>query len=205
MIIDKVVTNIIGVNSYIIKDGNQSAVIDPGGKPKQILEMIKGTTLKYIFITHGHFDHIMAVEDLKKLTNAKVLISKEDAPMLSDNNLNHGSKFGFTVNNTEADEIISDGDIIKIGNSKLKVISTPGHSKGSVCYYDDGFLFSGDTLFKMSIGIYDYENVDTMKKSVAKLLELPDDTIVYPGHNEETTIGYERINNPYSDFSWEWI
>lgn len=205
MIIDKVVTNIIGVNSYIIKDGNQSAVIDPGGKPEQILEMINGTTLKFILLTHGHFDHIMAVKELKKLTNAKVLISKEDAPMLSDNNLNHGSKFGFTVDNTEADEIISDGDIIKIGNSKLKVISTPGHSKGSVCYYDDGFLFSGDTLFKMSIGIYDYENVDIMKNSVAKLLELPNDTIVYPGHNEETTIGYERTNNPYADFSWEWI
>lgn len=205
MDIIKVIANRMGENCYIIKDGNVLAVIDPGGSAEKILSLTKDTNLKYILLTHGHFDHIAAVSEIKKQTGAKALISRNDAPMLSDKKLSLAGMYGIKIDETDADGFLDDGQEIAIGKSLLRVIETPGHTMGSVCFFGGGFLFSGDTLFKNTIGVFDYENRDIMKNSIEKLMELPDETIVCPGHNEKTTIAHEKAYNPYAIKGREWI
>lgn len=203
MQVSKIVTNPMGENCYIIKDDGFCAIVDPGGGAEAILKQTAGTTVKYILLTHGHFDHILAVADIKRKTGAKIVISREDAPMLSDESLNLAKKFGSSYEKAEADIKVTDGDTINIGNTSFAVIATPGHTIGSVCYFTEGILFSGDTLFRGTIGNIEYENKSIMKSSLKKLMDLPDDTRVYPGHEDETTIGLERKNNPYTDLGWE--
>lgn len=203
MQVSKIIINPMGENCYIIKDNGISAIVDPGGEEEAILKQTAGTEVKYILLTHGHFDHILAVAALKRKTGASVVISEEDAPMLSNEKLNLAKRFGASYEKTEADIKVTDGDTIKIGNAIFTVLATPGHTGGSVCYLAEGFLFSGDTLFKGTIGNFEYENKNTMKSSILKLMDLPDNTRVFPGHEDETTVGFERRNNPYTQTGWE--
>ncbi len=191
-------------NSYIIYDqakGN-AAVIDPGGNGEDILNGItsRNLELKYILLTHGHFDHIDAVGWLKDKTGAKVAIHKDDASCLVDSSINLSHSLGRESVQPQADLLLNHGDTIRIGDIELIVIHTPGHSLGSISLLADNAVFTGDTLFRGSIGRTDFlgGSMGQILNSIKnKLLVLDDNTIVYPGHGPKTTIGYEKATNPF--------
>ena len=180
----------------------QAVVIDPGDDADQILTVLSkyGLTVKYLINTHGHFDHVGANKRMKEVTGAQIAIHPEDEPMLSELSRS-ASMFGLSAENSPpADILLNDGDTLTFGDITLKVIHTPGHSKGGVSLYTKGSLFAGDTLFAGSIGRTDLPggDYDTLIASIQKkLLVLDDDTRVYTGHGPETTIGNEKRMNPF--------
>ena len=204
MKIEKFSDNMMDENCYVITDekSGESAVIDPGFDESKLLKYIKKSNVKYILLTHGHFDHIGAVYDIKELTGAKVCISKADEPCLNDNEKNLSKRaFGFKIKDVNADIIFNDGDIIKLGDKEIKVISTPGHSEGSVCYVieSEKVIFSGDTLFHRSIGRTDFPDgdIEKMYASLRLLMKFNPEYDVYPGHGCQTTIATEAEQNMY--------
>ena len=205
MIIKRYVLGMYQTNCYLLADENtkECAIIDPGCV-SDILEneiQYNEYSVKYIFFTHGHFDHIGGLEHyMSKYDKACILMHKNDIKAI----INGYDVFNIDIKNKESVvkniALHSDGDFFDIGTEKIKVIYTPGHTKGGVCLYTDGILFSGDTLFNRSIGRTDFIDGDfnELKVSIRKLYEmLPDNTVVYPGHGETTTIKEEKIDNPY--------
>ena len=188
-------------NCYIVFDEEttETMVIDPAGDVDKIIEMInilKGK-LKYIYITHCHGDHIGGINELKNKLGGKILIHRYDAEGLNDEKINLTTYIGMDKIELEADSIIDDGDLIHLGNIEFKVIHTPGHTIGSTSLYcqKEKLLFSGDTLFRGTWGRTDLptssiENI--MDSIVNKLMILPDDIIVYPGHGKSTMIKEEK-------------
>lgn len=208
----KVETHPVGylsTNCYIITDEEtgRRAIVDPGYKNAELVKRIEElgkSTFDYILLTHGHFDHIWFAEDIKALTGAKVVISSDDAPFLSDNSLNLSSAFGmlpFDFPRITADITLKDKEVLNLGNSELTFMLTPGHTVGSGCFifFRDKIIFSGDTLFRLSMGRTDFVTGDEVKmaSSLSRLARLQGDFEVYPGHGEPTTLEYERKNNPY--------
>ena len=198
MNIKRIITNGLEENCYIVSDGKTGAIIDPGGCADYILSVSEGLSIKHIFLTHGHFDHILASNSLRRALGAKVYISKQDTSLLKSEEDSLACDFGFTHDEVIYDKTVKYGDIIKAGTLEFEVIATPGHTDGCVCYRCGNALFSGDTLFKMSIGVHDMSNAETIYASIKKLMRLPENTRVFPGHNDDTTIGFERVNNPYA-------
>ena len=201
MTIKKMTLGYMGVNCYILTDGGETAVIDPGTEYETIIKYLtdNGLTLSKILLTHGHFDHIGALCDLAEKTGAKVYVHSGDSKMLTDNGANLSFLAGEVVKPCEADFFLDDVKEIPLGNKVIKVFHTPGHSEGSVSYLLDENLFCGDLLFNGSIGRYDFGDLQTELKSLKFLMDNFDDgTKVYPGHGEDTTIGFEKRNNPYS-------
>ena len=190
----------ISNNCYLITDenSNESALVDCSEFNEEMEELIGDADLKYILLTHGHFDHIGGVKEVSEKYGAKVVISAEDAPMLSDSRLSMGGRM-FHRADTKPDIIIKDGDVIKLGETEIKVLSTPGHTKGSVCFIADDCLFTGDTLFRCSCGRCDFPGGDEyeMLYSLRRLKALDGDYRVYPGHEAISTLEYERQSNPY--------
>lgn len=195
----------MGANCYLFAcmDTKKAVVIDPGADAKRIYRWVleKGLKVEYILLTHGHVDHIGAVDELKELLgDVLVGIHADDAGMLTDGRKNLSSYFGPGLVLNKADLLLQDGQELMIGKERLKVISTPGHSPGGACFLCSEGLFSGDTLFAGSIGRTDFPGgsmnqlLDGVKK---KLLILPEDTRVFPGHGEETSIGEEKRDNPF--------
>ena len=178
---------------------NQSALVDCNEFSQKMIDMIGDTDLKYILLTHGHFDHIIGARDTKAKYGAKVIISSEDEPMLSSSKLSLAAFCNAPQNDVEADIIVSDGDEITLGDIVIKVMSTPGHTLGSVCYIAENCIFSGDTLFYCSCGRTDFPSgsPEQMMSSLQKLKALDGDYKVYTGHNNLTTLDFERKNNPY--------
>lgn len=202
MIIKKLITGPLGINTYIIVDGGEAAVVDAGGNGEEILSCIDqtGAQLKYLLLTHGHFDHIGAAKFLQD-AGAKVVIGAGDENMLKSNSENMGKYFGAKVEALDADVIVGDGDEIVLGSKKIKVIATPGHTPGGVSYFVENVLFSGDTLFALSVGRSDFKggNTEALLRSIReKLFVLPEETKVFPGHNEETDILSEKKYNPFA-------
>ncbi|SPF52113.1 putative metallo-hydrolase YqgX [Candidatus Desulfosporosinus infrequens] len=196
----------LGANCYLYAcmESKKAAIIDPGADGKKIYHWIleKGLQVDYILLTHGHVDHIGAVDELKALLGEDVLVGIHagDAEMLTDAKKNLSSFVGSNVVLQSADFLLQDGQELSIGKQLLKVISTPGHSPGCVCFLCTEGLFSGDTLFAGSIGRTDFPggSLDQLLQGVKeKLLILPEDTRVFPGHGEETSIGEEKRDNPY--------
>ena len=188
-------------NCYIVQDENakETMVIDPGGEVDKIVELldILGAKLKYIYLTHCHGDHIAGVNALKEKKGGKILIHRDDAEGLYHSEINLREHIGLTPEYLEADSRVDDGDIIHVGEIEFKVIHTPGHTAGGSCLYSEKerLLFSGDTLFKGTWGRTDLPTSDFEKimQSISnKLLVLPDDTIVYPGHGVSTRIRDEE-------------
>lgn len=188
-------------NCYLITDEKSglSALVDCTEDSERMRDFIGESDVKYILLTHGHFDHIGGVKGIKELTGAEVVISREDAPMLGSGRLSLAAFCGERQINADADIVVTDGDIIHLGESEIRVMSTPGHTKGGVCYICDDKLFSGDTLFYCSCGRTDFpggssaEILDSLKKIAA----LAGNYTVYAGHDRQSTLDFERKNNPY--------
>ena len=192
---------IMGVNCYLLNDGREAAVIDPGAECETIIKYLadNGLTLSKILLTHGHFDHIGALCDLAEKTGAKVYVHSGDSKMLTDNGANLSFLMGDRIKPYEADVLLDDVKEIPLGSTAIKVFHTPGHSAGSVSYLWGDNLFCGDLLFNGSIGRYDFGDLETELRSIKFLMDnFDEETKVYPGHGEATTIGFEKKNNPYS-------
>ena len=202
MILRKLVVGELATNCYIVgsETTREGMVIDPADEASQILKSVKTADLKvkYIVLTHGHPDHFAALSELKKDTGAQVLVHREDAEILE---LPPVVFFGATFPQPPpADRQLEDGETIELGDLKLRVIHTPGHTPGGICLLANNVLFSGDTLFNNGIGRYDLPggNLEKLMDSLhRKVLTLPEKTVVYPGHGPETTIGDEKRSNPY--------
>jgi hydroxyacylglutathione hydrolase len=203
--------NDFGVNTYVLSSEDQEClIIDPGcytHDEKRILDnYITENNLKVVklLITHCHIDHILGISHVEDTYGVGAAIHRKGADMLRAS-VGYGSVFGFDVEKViKATEYVVDGDIISLGENKLKVVYTPGHAEGSVCYIclAEKFVITGDVLFHGSIGRTDLPTADfelLMKSIKTKLFSLDDSYTVYPGHGPETTIGYERVNNPFID------
>ena len=200
MIIKRFIAGQLENNIYLIKDEatKKAVLVDASACIPEIKEAVKGYDVEYILLTHGHFDHIMGLNELKKELNAKAVISREDL-ILSDKINEFTRLFGIPDSEPPVyEKYVQDGDIIKVGEFEIKVISTPGHTEGGVCYLIDGKLFSGDTLFRESVGRTDLFGGSFTKLSDSiknKLFKLDDNTEVFPGHGDMTTIGHEKMYN----------
>ncbi|MBU1206887.1 MAG: MBL fold metallo-hydrolase [Proteobacteria bacterium] len=197
----------LAVFAYLLGSdaGAEGLVIDPADDIDEILAIAdqQKITIRYILNTHAHVDHIMGNEEIKKKTGAKIIIHEEDAPLLTRIPLSMLSMFGGNPS-PPADLTVKEGDLIRVGDLTLKVLHTPGHSPGGMCLQGDQAVFTGDTLFVGGVGRTDLPGGSwpLMLQSIkTKLLTLPDETIVYPGHNygpaPTSTIKNERLHNPY--------
>ncbi len=186
-------------NTYIVTDEEtgETAVVDPSLSEESLADEVKDKKVKYILITHGHYDHIGGVNFLKEKTGATVVIHKDDEEMLSDSKKNYGD----SLEPIYADVLVEDGSKLTLGNAEFNVLHTPGHTKGGVCYIfnEDRVMFSGDTLFKLTAGRTDLYGGDarTELRSLAKISDLEGDYKVYPGHDDSTTLDFERQYNRY--------
>lgn len=202
MILKCLPTGMFESNSYVVGDNGEGVVIDAGVKSEDLLKVVESTGLKikYIILTHSHVDHICSVNEISKKLNAKVAIHESEAKALTDSYLNGSALFGVSQTYKEADIVLKDGDVLEADGLRFEIINTPGHTPGGICIKTGNYVFTGDTLFQMSIGRSDLPggNHMTLLNSVRnKLMSFPDETVVYPGHGPETTIGYERKNNPF--------
>lgn len=205
MKIEKFVTGIISTNCYLAinEETKQTVVIDPAACPSYLMGHIKseGLQVEAILLTHGHFDHIMGIDGFREEFPVPVYVHEGDKETLLDPALNLSISYtsGYTFGGAD---YIRDGQRLELAGFSFRVIHTPGHTPGGVCYYveSEGVLFSGDTLFQNSVGRTDFPNSSTsdlIRSLREKVMQLPDDVKVYPGHMGETTIGHERKNNPF--------
>ena len=204
MIIKSFVVGPIGVNCYVVSDADsgQGIIIDPGGNAEEILSYVRDAKIavKAIINTHGHGDHIGANDAVREATGAPLLMHAADQYMLKDARANLSAFMGYQALSTPPDRLLAEGDEVAFAGGSFRVVHTPGHSPGGICLIGEGAVFSGDTLFAESIGRCDFpggSEIELVRSVREKLLPLPDETRVYPGHGPETTIGWERRYNPY--------
>ncbi len=196
--IDKLINSGLGVNTYMLFSGNSCIIIDPGRDSLELVRKIRSMHLNpmMILLTHGHFDHIEGIEILKREFNIPFFIHKNDEELYY-NPLNGGD---FSFRKPPIDGFLREGDEIKLNDNKIDVIHTPGHTKGSVSFFFYPYLVTGDTLFYGTIGRTDLpggsfeELVHSIKE---KILILPEEVVILPGHGDETTVGFEKEENPY--------
>ncbi len=192
------------VNCFIVSSAKtkEAMVIDPGEEGARILHMAEreGLNVSKVVNTHGHFDHIGANQQVVEATGAELMMHKDDLPILL-NARNHAEVYGLSVSpSPEPDKLLEQGDHFQLGELDFKVFHVPGHSPGGICLLSDGHLFVGDVLFSGSIGRTDLPggDFDSLVEGVREqLFNLPDETIVHPGHGPDTTIGRERQMNPF--------
>lgn len=200
MKIKRIPAGMLGTNCYLLMDETtgETAVIDPGGDADILISAIKeaGAKVKYILLTHGHFDHTGAVMALKNKYAVPVYISRKDYDMIKTD-----TSGLYVLQDDDGKIDFSDsGSVFYLGELKVTTIETPGHTPGGLCFYAENVLMCGDTLFEGSVGRTDFPGADhrTLINSIkSKLMKLPDDTVVLPGHGGSTTIGNERNSNPY--------
>lgn len=203
--IDSRILGMVGTNCYLLcnMDIKECVLIDPADSQDEISRMIdeSGCSLNGILLTHGHFDHIMAADAVRDKYGVKVYASCDEKNTLEQPHINLGEAYGLKLS-VKADVWHKDGEILKLAGFDIEALHTPGHTEGGSCYYirEIGVLFSGDTLFCGSVGRTDFPggSMSEIVRSIKeKVMVLPDDTKVYPGHGEGTSVGYERENNPF--------
>lgn len=202
MIIKTFVKGPIQDNNYLLIDeeSKEAVLIDCTEPADDIIDTVNeyGAKLKYILITHGHFDHVLGINYFREKTGAKALIHEADEPALKSMNL-FMQRFNMPpVDIQQVDKTLKDNDIIEFGENKIKVIYTPGHTKGGVCYLLQDKLFSGDTIFYESIGRTDLDggSYTELQKSIEeKIFTLPENITIYPGHGKTTSVNHEKDNN----------
>ena len=189
-------------NCYLIASGGEAALIDASATFSHVKDALAETesTLKYILLTHGHYDHTKYVTQIKEGSGAEVCIHKDDDEMLSDSDKNCFRLFNTGEQIAEkADRLLDDGDELSIGGETVQVLHTPGHTKGSVCYIAGGAIFTGDTLFRDSVGRTDFYggDEDELISSLRRLAFLDGEYEIYPGHEGTTTLNIERKYNRF--------
>ncbi len=203
MILRKLVVGSFASNCYIVgsEANKEGMIIDPGAETRKIVKKVKdlGLDIKLIVLTHGHIDHIGALSEVRQATNAEVAMHSNDIKSLQGqpSNIIFGLSYPALL---PPDRLLKDGDSLAIGDLQFSVLHTPGHTPGGICLLGNGVVFTGDTLFNYGIGRADLPggNEGQLMKSIhTKLMVLPDDTVVYPGHGPDTTIGTERRGNPF--------
>jgi hydroxyacylglutathione hydrolase len=202
LIIKRLIVGSWRANCYIAgsEATGQGLIIDPGDEAARILAAVKesGWEIKALVATHGHIDHIGAIGLLKKALGAPVAIHEKDSTALQgDSRFFWGRYFGPPM---QPDRLLREGDMVSVGDLQFEVINTPGHTYGGICLYGHGALFTGDTLFRHSIGssgIGTGTRAELLDSIMSKLLSLPEETIVYPGHGSQTTIGEEKRGNRF--------
>ena len=196
-----IVTKPFGENCYVVSDDlNTGVIVDPGDSTEKIslYLMQNGIKPKVILLTHGHFDHVGAVNSLKREYNLMVCANIYEKGILKDPSMIY--VFGGGGEAVEVDKWFKDGDVLNFGELSFKVLYTPGHTAGSSCFLIENHLFSGDTLFRESVGRCDLPggSFDAISNSIkSKIFSLDEKTLVYPGHGDMTDVGYEKIYNPY--------
>ena len=203
--INQYVVGLMCTNCYIVinKDTNEALVIDPGEKSEFLIDKLKNDGVKpvAVLVTHGHFDHINGAEAFAEAFGIQIYIHEDDRETLSDIEMN-ASNWVNRQKAYHADVFLKDEQELDLAGIHIRVLHTPGHTPGGCCYYlpYENVVFTGDSLFCQSVGRTDFKksnHSDLVRSVKAKLLTLPEQTIVYPGHEETTTIGHERIYNPY--------
>lgn len=211
--IKRCVVGMISTNCYMVyhdgeeKDEKPCVIIDPGDNAQYLARICQNEKLKpqAILLTHGHFDHIMAADELRRIFQVPICIGEKEQALLSDPDMNV-SKLGGEQVTLTADRLLRDGESLDFLGEEWKVLFTPGHTGGGVCYYleKQNMLFSGDTLFEQSVGRTDLPtgSAGAIVDSVVRVLfALPDQVMVYPGHGDETSIGYEKQHNPVAHYA----
>jgi len=198
MKLKRIPAGVYAANCYILmeEETSETVIIDPGGDAIDLKKAAEELhcKVKYILLTHGHADHTGAVSELAKAFGVPFGISEKDEKMIS------GDQFMYGKFYKKSDFNLSQGHIFKIGNKEIKCIETPGHTPGGMCFLIENMLFTGDTLFSGSIGRTDLAGGDfeTLMESIkTKLITLPEDTIVLPGHGPQSTIKKEKMHNPF--------
>ena len=202
MIIKQYIAGPIEANNYLVADekSKEAVLIDCSETVEKLLSDVKelGVKVKYILLTHGHFDHVMGINDMKKKLGTKVLINAKDKSQV-EMTKTILSTFGINIEkNPEYDEFIDENTELKIGEIPIKIFETPGHTEGGMSYLIQNKVFTGDTLFKQYVGRTDLPGGDFSKleNSIKNILyKLDDETEVFPGHGDMTTIGYEKKHN----------
>lgn len=189
-------------NIYAVECDDGIFLVDPGEFTYELEEYVNknASNIKYILLTHMHFDHIGATANIKKICpQVKIVIHSLDADGLSDSQKNLANLFGFEIEKITADITCEDFDVIKMGKTEIKVLHTPGHTAGGVCYLVNDAIFSGDTLFAGSCGRIDFPGGDgvVLQNSLKRLKNIEGDYKIFPGHNNATTLNAERLYNPY--------
>ena len=202
MLVETLVLGPLGTNCYLVSDGPGSDVIiiDPAARPERIREALGERNVAAVLLTHGHFDHTGA---LSAFADKPIYIHSLDAPMLSDPHLSVAEMVHDRGVRPPATHTVQGGDVLTLAGLDIRVLHTPGHTRGSVCYMIDAFLFCGDTIFRESIGRTDLPTGDMaqMSASVKRIAALPGNYKLFPGHGEASTLSHERMNNPYLFFS----
>jgi hydroxyacylglutathione hydrolase len=202
----KIHTIVVGdlqTNCYVLQSNASSIIIDPGDEPERIVRFIRDIKVKpsQIIATHTHFDHVLGVDAIRAELKIPFLIHHDDLSMLESMQSRVHQFMGFEVPPPpKVDSYLKDGEVLRVGDETIRVLHTPGHSPGSISLSGDGFLFTGDALFNQSIGRTDLPGGDlkTLVHSIKdRLFKLDDNTTVYPGHGPETTIGDEKLANPF--------
>lgn len=213
--VDTLAVGPLEANCYIVTDkaSDEAMIIDPGGDADLILETFSAMDADplYIVLTHGHADHLQAASEIKKrFEDIQIFVHEADAEMLVDAEKNGSALFGFSILAPSADQLLKDGNEILLGESRFGIIHTPGHTRGGISIYWAGtdllagMVFTGDALFAGGIGRYDLPGGDEQTLLTAireKLLTLPDDTLILPGHGPTTTVLREKQTNPYFEES----
>lgn len=198
--IKKITLGKMAANCYIIENKDNSIVIDPGDNGKELINYIEklNIQIKYILLTHGHFDHIGAVDDLVEKYHCDVYIHEKDYELFYDDDLNLSSYYSPLCLKSQ---IIKTQETLQLDKFKITFIHLPGHTKGScfIVFDDYHIAFSGDVLFKGSIGRYDFptSSIDDTKETLKKIYQMKEDYVIYPGHGENTTLNAEKLNNPF--------
>jgi len=209
LVLDALMVGALQTNCYILgcPETREALVIDPGAEAELIVGALDkhGLKLKTVVLTHGHADHIGACGELRRVPGVTLAVHREDAPLLSDAHRNLTAYIGSPLTLPAAERLLGDGDRVECGTVGLTVLHTPGHTRGSICLHGEGLLFSGDTLFAGAVGRTDFPGGDfkTLIASLKnRLMPLPDDTVVYPGHGPASTMGIEKEENPYLTTDW---